>query len=797
MDLGEVLTTHIAAQHELSFRLLADCLPQLIWTCDHSGACDYLSRRWEDYTGRPATEQMGHGWLEQVHPEDRPRLNDGWQRCVRTGEALRIDFRIRRYDGVYRWFDTRAMPVRDSGGKVLKWFGTHTDIQEQLDIREALLLSEQRFRALYHSVAVSIWLEDWTLVLGRLQSLRAEGVRNFEQYCAEHPHFAAQMLDLVRVVDVNDWTLRVFRAERKEQLLGGQRWLYATPAAMSGFTAKLVSLAQGERNALPEMELTALDGSRLHVLSSIARVSNDAGLVLVSRVDITDRFRAEEALQQQQSMLDRMSKLAKVGGWAFDVDKATGTWTPQVAAIHGVPPSDSLDIATALSFFEPEQQQRIQMAMQRAIAHAEPYDLEVPLIAADKMHKWVRAQGMPIVRDGRVVRLEGALQDITERKQAELQALALNAGLEQQVLERTHQLEQARCELQNILDAQPSMIAYWDKDLHNRFTNRRYREFFGVELQQMHGRHFGDIFGNAVLMKRWEGLQLALQGHAQQFETVVFSQDGQHSLQVQMHYIPDVVQGEVRGIYLLMEDMSDLKKAEQGLRAANRELEAFAYAVAHDLRAPLRALSGFSSALLEDCSTVLEADAKDFAIEINRASHRMAELLEGLLVLSRSTQGEMHSDRINLSEMVTELCVELQREQPQRRVQWNIESGLVAHGDARMLELVMRNLLGNAWKYTEHAEMAAIAFDSFHQDGRQWFRVADNGAGFDMAHSERLFKPFQRLHRQDEFTGIGVGLATVQRIVHRHGGEIVATASPGQGASFCFTLASVNKADNL
>lgn len=792
MDLGELLTTNITPQHELSFRLLADCLPQLIWTCDSSGECDFLSRRWEDYTGCPVTEQLGMGWLAQVHPDDRDRLGDAWQRCVTTGEALRIDFRIRRYDGVHHWFDTRAMPVRDTAGNVVKWFGTNTDIQEQLDIREALLLSEQRFRALYHSAAVSISLEDWTLVLGRLHSLRAVGIGNFEQYFKAHPGFAQEMLDLVRVVDVNDWTLRVFRAERKEQLLGSLRWMYATPEAMSGFTAKLVSLAQGERNALAEMELRALDGSRLHVLSSIARATphSDAGLVLVSRVDITDRFRAEEALHQQQALLDRMSNLAKVGGWAFDVDRAVGTWTPQVAAIHGVPPCDSLDVATALTFFDAEERQRIEAAMHRAINHAEPYDLEAQLTAADRSLKWVRAQGVPIVRDGRVVRLEGALQDITERKQAELQVQALNSNLEQQVLERTAQLEHARSDLQKILDALPSMIAYWDKQLQNRFANRRYQEFLGMDAQQLDGRHFREVFGDAVFSEREEALNLALQGQAQQFEALVFSKDGMRSQQVQVHYIPDILQGTVQGVYVLLVDVTDLKKAEHGLRAANHELEAFAYAVAHDLRAPLRALSGFSNALLEDCGASLDEDAKDFAIEINRAGQRMAELLEGLLVLSRSTQGTMQRDRISLSEMVAQLCVELQRQDPQRRVQWCVESALVAFGDARMLELVMRNLLGNAWKYTARTAVASISFDSFHQDGRQWFRVADNGAGFDMAHADRLFRPFQRLHRQDEFIGIGVGLATVQRIVHRHGGDIVATASPGQGASFCFTLES-------
>lgn len=795
MDLSELLTTTaLSPEHEVSFRLLADCLPQLVWTCDADGNCDYLNRRWEDYTGRQVNEQLVYGWLEQIHPEDRVRLSQAWQRCLRTGEALRIDFRIRRYDGMYRWFDTRALPVRDAQGKVLKWFGTNTDIQEQLDIREALMLSEQRFRTLYHSAAISIWLEDWTLVFNRLDVLRAEGVHDFKKYFAEHPDVVQQMLDAVRVVDVNDWTLRVFRAERKEQLLGSLRWMYTSPASLQGFISKLINLVQAERTSLVEMELSALDGSKLRVLCSIARASpnRDENLVVVSRINITARFNAEKAVREQQALLDRMSGLAKVGGWSFDTESNAVKSTSQVAEILGLS-EGSLNFASALARFDDNDRARVETAIQQALSKQLPYDLESRLVTPNQVHKWIRAQGVPIVQEGRVVRLEGVIQDITARKQAELQVQALNTNLEQQVQERTQQLEHARGELQNILDALPSMIAYWDKNLTSRFANRRYREFFGVDADKLGDKRFGDLFGDAIL-KRRHALQLALQGYMQHFESSVVSHDGQHNLQVQMHYIPDIEHGVVQGIYVLMVDVTDLKQAEQRLRAANQELEAFAYAVAHDLRAPLRALGGFSNALLEDCAETLNAEAKDFVIEIRRAAQRMGELLEGLLALSRSTQGAMHNDRVDLSDMAVRLSTELQQQNPQRRVRWRIEPGLMAFGDRRMIELVMSNLLGNAWKYTVRTDVASISFDSYQQEGRRWFRVADNGAGFDMAHADRLFKPFQRLHRQDEFVGIGIGLATVQRIVRRHGGDIVAVGSPGQGASFSFTLDPADEA---
>jgi signal transduction histidine kinase/HAMP domain-containing protein len=223
------------------------------------------------------------------------------------------------------------------------------------------------------------------------------------------------------------------------------------------------------------------------------------------------------------------------------------------------------------------------------------------------------------------------------------------------------------------------------------------------------------------------------------------------------------------------------------LQAANQELEGFAYAVSHDLRAPLRAMSGFSQALLEDHGGRLDGEARNYLDQITVASRKMGELIDGLLALSRNTRGELRHDTVDLSSLAGRLLAELAAAEPARRVTWEIQPGLAARGDARMIETLMRNLLGNAWKYTARTAAPVIRFHE-EQDGERFFCVSDNGAGFEMAHAGKLFQPFQRLHRQDEFPGIGIGLATVQRIVHRHGGTIRARGAPGEGATFAFTL---------
>jgi PAS domain S-box-containing protein len=224
------------------------------------------------------------------------------------------------------------------------------------------------------------------------------------------------------------------------------------------------------------------------------------------------------------------------------------------------------------------------------------------------------------------------------------------------------------------------------------------------------------------------------------------------------------------------------------LRAANAELDSFAYAVSHDLRAPLRALSGFSQALIEDHGPALDAEAQGYLEHIKSASRQMGELIDGLLALSRSTRGELRFDDIDLSALAGTIILQLQRQDPQRVVDVAIEAGLHARGDRRMIDAALSNLLGNAWKYSGRCAHPRITLTVREIDHQRWFCITDNGAGFDEAHAGRLFKAFARLHRQDEFPGLGIGLATVQRIVHRHGGQIAAEGRPGQGACFRFTL---------
>lgn len=231
-----------------------------------------------------------------------------------------------------------------------------------------------------------------------------------------------------------------------------------------------------------------------------------------------------------------------------------------------------------------------------------------------------------------------------------------------------------------------------------------------------------------------------------------------------------------------------LKRHLAALEVSNRELEAFSSAVSHDLRAPLRSISGFSQAVLEDWGPRLDAQGRQYLEMANDAAREMGQLIDDLLGLSRVARIDMAPQPVDLAALAAGVVAELRRGEPGRSVEVEIAPDLVVQGDPTLLRLAMENLLRNAWKFTSHHPAARITVGRREARGRQAYFVADDGAGFDMAYVDKLFQPFQRLHRASEFPGTGIGLATVSRVVRRHGGEAWAEGAVEQGATIFFTL---------
>ncbi len=250
------------------------------------------------------------------------------------------------------------------------------------------------------------------------------------------------------------------------------------------------------------------------------------------------------------------------------------------------------------------------------------------------------------------------------------------------------------------------------------------------------------------------------------------------------------------GASKIVRDITDRRRAEEALafakdsaEAANRELEAFSYSVAHDLRAPLRAMSGFSEVLVETYASKLDAEGRDWLQEISLNAKKMGELIDGLLALARVTRSDLKAEDVDLSAVAREAVDRLKASEPDRALALAVQDHLHAQVDPRLARAILENLLGNACKFTSKVPFAKIEFGAVERNSTQAFFVRDNGAGFDMAYAGKLFAPFHRLHTTEEFSGTGIGLATVQRIVRRHGGRVWAEGAIDRGATFYFTLA--------
>lgn len=271
--------------------------------------------------------------------------------------------------------------------------------------------------------------------------------------------------------------------------------------------------------------------------------------------------------------------------------------------------------------------------------------------------------------------------------------------------------------------------------------------------------------------------------------TVTFEQDGQEVSTVFLNDVSEYKKAQARLLVFNAELEQRVAHRTRELRALNDELESFCHSVSHDLRAPLRGIGGFTEILARDHAGALDEKARGYLGRVQAATRRMDELIDDLLELSRVSREEMRREPVDLSAIARQVLAQLRQAEPQRQVETRVEDGLAAEGDARLLRIALENLLGNAWKFTSKTPGARIAFTAMPgENGESGFAVADNGAGFDMRYARKLFAPFQRLHRTAEFPGTGIGLATVQRIVKRHGGRIVAQAEPGKGARFWFSL---------
>jgi PAS domain S-box-containing protein len=516
--------------------------------------------------------------------------------------------------------------------------------------------------------------------------------------------------------------------------------------------------------------------------------------------EIKSRKAAEEALRISESLFRLLAENSTDMIARHDIQGRFLYVSPACRTLVGYEP-EKLVGHLAFEFVHPDDIPKVDQSRLSIIDQPVLSTTEFRMLCKNGQYIWLETISKIITNKetGDVLEIHASSRDITERRNTEE---ALRASEERYSLVND--------------SSRDSIYSY---DTSGRFTsaNRNLCETLRMDASQIIGHTHAELGFPESLCEEWDELHRLVYetGSTIISETAAQIPGGEiRDYEVVLNPLHDE-NGIIIGIGGTTRDITERKRAQEEIKklnmelekrvaqrtlqleTTNKELEAFCYSVSHDLRAPLRAMDGFSKAILEDCGTLLDEHGQDYLQRVRVAAGKMSSLIDDLLKLSRLNRETMTFKEVNLSNLVAVIISNLRQIDPERRADFIIEPGVVVKGDERLLAIMLENLLDNAWKFTKYQPNAVIEFGICRLNGEPTYYVSDNGVGFDMTYVDKLFGAFQRLHSADEFPGTGIGLATVQRIINRHGGRIWAESQLGKGAVFNFALQSDYAADKF
>ncbi|NMF64506.1 PAS domain S-box protein [Brasilonema octagenarum] len=879
-------------ESEERYRLLAENIPQMIWISNPDGFVEYYNQRWLEYTGLKPQESLPQhtlesNWQQVVHPDDLSQALEKWTTGLKTGNRYEVQYRLKRFDGVYRWHVAQALPLRDEDGTIVKWFGSCTDIDDQKRTEEALRQSESRLRLFVNSDIIGIqfgdvyggvgevndaylhilgytrkdFLQDrvrWTDITPseylpldeaaiaeakikgfctpyEKEYIRKDGSRvpvligfalideQREEAIAfildiserqaallqrkgaeaERDRFFTLSVDMLCMTGFDGYFKRVNPAFEKilgytqTELLTTPFIEFVHPEDRAKTLAEVEKLATGAVTLNFENRYQCKDGSyKWLVWNAVPDV--ELKLLYAVAHDITGRKQIEltlreqaEALRISRERLDLVIQGVEVGLWYCDLPLDKLIWNDQCKTHFGLPPDADVTIDLFYQVLHDYDREPTRQAIQHAIEQATGYDVDYRTVAPDGRIRWIRAIGRTFCdAAGTPKRFDGITIDITDRKRAQAA------------------LVESEQRFRHVTDTAPMMVWMSGTDKLCYYFNKPWLDFTGRTMEQELGNGWTEsvhpddfqrcleIYTNSFDARQDFQMEYRLRRFDGEYRWILdigvprFTTDGEF-----LGYIGSCVDiadrklSEVQ-IQQLNETLEErVKQRTSQLEAANKELESFCYSVSHDLRAPLRHIAGFVDLLQKRLvSTAVDDTSRRYLNIITEATKQAGKLIDDLLSFSRVGRSQMHHTTIDMKLLLREVQRDLEPETKNRQVSWQIEPLPQVQGDPDLLRLVLRNLLENALKYSKTRPLTQITVGSTTSQQEVVFFVRDNGIGFDMKYVHKLFGVFQRLHSDPQFEGTGVGLANVQRIIHRHGGRVWAESEIDKVATFYFSL---------
>ena len=746
-------------KNEKKYREIVEGLKEVFYRMTlPDGRYEYFSLSVKDVFGYTMEEFMNEPLLIQriMHPDFTTYFQEKWDELLSGNVPETYEYKIVDPTGNERWILQSNKGIFDESGNITAIEGLCRDITEHKQADEALQASEKKYRQIADNTSDVIWTTDINLnvtyVSPSIERMLGESAEEHLKKSLEQKYTPQSFEQIIAV----------FQEEMEKE---------NDPATDKNRTRRL------------EIEHYKADGNTIWVSMHVSALRDDKGNLIgfqgVAR-DVTERKKAEETLLREKHEKELIINNLAEQVTFMDLDMNI-IWTNSKAL-------ENLYLSTDVHLEGKCYEVYNQLS--------EPCP-ECPII--DVFEKGIICSGQYRSNDGRYWQMIGAPVHDDSGKMIGVLDTALDIS-DLKLAEEALQERETR--FQRMLKVIPDMVSVHDPDMNILYSNWSGFAAVSPEKQILNTKCYKTYHGYDQICPDCRAVSV-LESKEPLHGEFELSEGRWFDLRV----IPLLdSSGEVEFFIEWVRDISDLKKIEKELKtfnveleekvkerttqlkAVNKELESFAYSVSHDLRAPLRALDGYSASLQTKYDEHLDDEGRHYLSRIRNAAIYMSDLIDDLLKLSRVTRTALKNQQVDLSKLASEIVNHLQEAEPQRKAVIKITPGLHACGDAGLLQVAMENLIGNAWKFSSKEAQTEIEVGRTTVEGEAVFFIRDNGAGFNMAYADKLFGAFQRLHKVGEFPGTGIGLATVQRIINRHGGRVWAEGEVGKGATFYFTL---------